>query len=143
MGCFAGGAKRFTTQGASHHLFKRAINAEVSIIWGLIFSIYLDIYVLTHMFVRKHKNSHNPDPNAIRNVVIIVAIGAFVTKMLPASYSPDPGAITINLTRSSTRTPEASCFTLAFLVTSNVKLGTLSLKSASGSSSKTMQATPL
>jgi polar amino acid transport system substrate-binding protein len=54
-----------------HHIIclNGAINAEVSIIWGLIFSIYLDI------------NSHNPDPNAIRNVVIIVAIGAFVTRV--------------------------------------------------------------
>jgi polar amino acid transport system substrate-binding protein len=54
-----------------HHIIclNGAINAEVSIIWGLIFSIYLDI------------NSHNPDPNAIRNVVIIVAIGAFVTRI--------------------------------------------------------------
>ena len=33
------------------------------------FSIYLDI------------NSHNPDPGAIRNVVIVVAIGAFLTRM--------------------------------------------------------------
>ena len=46
-----------------------AINAEVSVVWGLIFSIYLDI------------NSHNPDPSAIRNVVIVVAIGAFLTRM--------------------------------------------------------------
>ncbi len=46
-----------------------AINAEVSIIWGLIFSIYLDI------------NSHNPDPSSIRNVVIVIAIGAFITRV--------------------------------------------------------------
>lgn len=46
-----------------------AINAEVSIVWGLIFSIYLDI------------NSHHPDPHSIRNVVIVVAIGAFLTRM--------------------------------------------------------------
>lgn len=44
-----------------------AINAEVSIIWGLVFSLYLDI------------NSHNPDPTGIRNAVI--AVGAFITRM--------------------------------------------------------------
>ena len=46
-----------------------AINAEVSVLWGLIFSLYLDI------------NSYNPDPTGIRNAVIIIAIGAFVTRM--------------------------------------------------------------
>ena len=35
------------------------INAEVSILWGLIFSLYLDI------------TSYNPDPTGIRNAVII------------------------------------------------------------------------
>lgn len=47
-----------------------SINAEISITWGLIFSIYLDF------------TSHNPDPNGIRNAVAIVAIGAFVTRLL-------------------------------------------------------------
>ncbi len=47
-----------------------AINAEVSVLWGLIFSLYLDI------------NSHNPDPTGIRNTVIIVAIGAFITRLV-------------------------------------------------------------
>ena len=46
-----------------------AINAEVSILWGLIFSIYLNI------------NSYNPDATEIRNAVIIVATGAFVTRL--------------------------------------------------------------
>lgn len=46
-----------------------AINAEVSIIWGLLFSLYLDI------------NSHNPDPTGIRNAVIVIAAGAFITRM--------------------------------------------------------------
>jgi len=47
-----------------------AINAEVSIIWGLIFSLYLNIA------------SHNPNPTGIRNAVIAVAIGAFITRMV-------------------------------------------------------------
>ncbi|MDP5110252.1 MAG: transporter substrate-binding domain-containing protein [Rickettsiaceae bacterium] len=46
------------------------INAEVSILWGLIFSLYLDI------------TSYNPDPTGIRNAVIMVAIGAFVTRLV-------------------------------------------------------------
>lgn len=46
------------------------INAEVSILWGLIFSLYLDI------------NSYNPDPTGIRNAVIMVAVGAFVTRLV-------------------------------------------------------------
>ncbi len=46
-----------------------AINAEVSILWGLIFSLYLNA------------TSHNPDPTGIRNAVIAVAIGAFITRM--------------------------------------------------------------
>lgn len=47
-----------------------AINAEVSVIWGFIFSLYLDI------------NSHNPDPTGIRNAVIVIAIGAFITRLI-------------------------------------------------------------
>jgi polar amino acid transport system substrate-binding protein len=47
-----------------------AINAEVSVLWGLIFSIYLNI------------NSYNPDSTGIRNAVIIVALGAFVTRLV-------------------------------------------------------------
>lgn len=47
-----------------------AINAEVSILWGLIFSLYLDV------------NSYNPDPTGIRNAVIFVAVGAFATRMI-------------------------------------------------------------
>ena len=47
-----------------------SINAEVSILWGLIFSLYLNI------------NSHDPDPTGIRNAVIVVAVGAFSTRML-------------------------------------------------------------
>ena len=47
-----------------------AINAEVSILWGLVFSVYLDI------------NSYNPDPTGIRNAVIVVATGAFATRMI-------------------------------------------------------------
>lgn len=46
------------------------INVEVGIIWGFIFSVYLDI------------NSYDPDPSGIRNTVIIVAIGSFTTRML-------------------------------------------------------------
>ncbi|NRB10883.1 MAG: transporter substrate-binding domain-containing protein [Rickettsiaceae bacterium] len=45
------------------------INAEVSVLWGLIFSIFLDI------------NSHNPDPTNIQNTVIIVIVGAFLTRI--------------------------------------------------------------
>lgn len=46
------------------------LNAEISVIWGLIFSIYLDA------------NSHNPDPTEIKNAVIFVAIGAFLSRLL-------------------------------------------------------------
>ncbi|GAB4162488.1 MAG: hypothetical protein Tsb006_0740 [Rickettsiaceae bacterium] len=46
-----------------------AINAEVSVIWGLIFSIYLDV------------NSYDPNPSVIRNFVVLVAVGAFATRM--------------------------------------------------------------
>ena len=46
-----------------------AINAEVSVLWGVIFSVYLNI------------NLHNPDPTGIQNAVIVVAIGAFVTRL--------------------------------------------------------------
>lgn len=55
-----------------HHItcLSGTFNAEVSILWGLIFSIYLDI------------NSYNPDPIEIKNTVIVVAIGAFITRLL-------------------------------------------------------------
>ncbi len=44
--------------------------AEITIIWGLIFSIYLDSI------------SYNPDPNSIKNTVYIVVVGAFVTRLM-------------------------------------------------------------
>ena len=46
------------------------INAESCIIWGLIFSIYLNI------------NSYNPNAEGIRNAVIVVALGAFITRLV-------------------------------------------------------------
>jgi len=47
-----------------------AINAEVSVIWGLIFSIFLDI------------NSSSPNTDNIRDAVILVALGAFATRLI-------------------------------------------------------------
>jgi polar amino acid transport system substrate-binding protein len=47
-----------------------SLNAELSILWGLIFSIYLDI------------NSYDTDPNGVRNIVIIIVVGAFVSRLL-------------------------------------------------------------
>lgn len=47
-----------------------AINAEVAVIWGLIFSIYLDM------------NSHDPDPSGIQTAVIMVVLGAIITRMI-------------------------------------------------------------
>jgi polar amino acid transport system substrate-binding protein len=47
-----------------------AVNAEVSIIWGLIFSIFLDI------------NSSSPNTDNIRDAVILVALGAFITRII-------------------------------------------------------------
>lgn len=47
-----------------------AINAEVAVFWGLIFSIYLNI------------NSYNPNPTGIRNAVILIVISAFITRIL-------------------------------------------------------------
>jgi len=46
------------------------INAEISIFWGLVFSLYLDV------------NSYNPSPTGIRNAVILVAIAAFASQLL-------------------------------------------------------------
>ncbi len=70
-----------------------AINAEVSLLWGLIFSLYLDI------------NSHNPDPNGIRNAVIIVAVGAFTTRMI-AYYFKIPN-LKFRADQVETKNPEA------------------------------------
>lgn len=46
------------------------INPEISIIWGLIFSIFLDI------------KTYDPNQDSIRYAVIMVVIGAFVTKLM-------------------------------------------------------------
>jgi polar amino acid transport system substrate-binding protein len=46
------------------------INAEVSVVWGLIFSVFLDI------------NSSSPNTDNIRNAVVLVALGAFSTRMI-------------------------------------------------------------
>jgi polar amino acid transport system substrate-binding protein len=44
-------------------------NAEIGVIWSLVFSIYLDV------------NSYNPSPNGIRNMVIFVVLGCFITRL--------------------------------------------------------------
>lgn len=44
-------------------------NAEIGIIWSLIFSIYLDL------------NSYNPSPSGIRDMVIFVVSGCFLTRL--------------------------------------------------------------
>jgi polar amino acid transport system substrate-binding protein len=46
------------------------INAEISVLWGLVFSIFLDF------------NAYNPDAETIKYAVIIVASGAFLTRMV-------------------------------------------------------------
>lgn len=55
-----------------HHIMclNGSINAELSVIWGLVFSIYLDTI------------SYNPDPSGIRTAVIVVASSAFITRIL-------------------------------------------------------------
>lgn len=45
------------------------INSEIFVVWGAIFSVYLKV------------NSYNSDPVNIRNAVIIVVIGAFLTRL--------------------------------------------------------------
>lgn len=46
------------------------INAEISVFWGLVFSMFLDM------------NAHNPNYTSIRYAVISVACGAFTTRMM-------------------------------------------------------------
>lgn len=45
-------------------------NAEISVLWSLILSIYLDI------------NSYQPEPDKISNMMIITVIGAVITRLL-------------------------------------------------------------
>jgi polar amino acid transport system substrate-binding protein len=47
-----------------------ALNAEVGVVWGLAFSIYLNI------------NSYDPNPSGIRNAVIVVVSGCFLTRLV-------------------------------------------------------------
>jgi len=51
-------------------LSDNGINAEISVLWGLIFSVFLDF------------NAYNPDAENIKYAVIVVASGAFITRML-------------------------------------------------------------
>ena len=53
------------------------IHAEVSVIWGVIFSLFLAM------------TSDNPDPNRIKYIVAVVAIGSFFTR-LGAHYAHVP-----------------------------------------------------
>ena len=46
------------------------INAEVGVVWGLEFSIYLNI------------NSYDPDPSGIRDAVVVVVAGCFLTRLM-------------------------------------------------------------
>ena len=46
------------------------VNAEIGVLWGLAFSIYLNI------------NSYDPNPTGIQNAVIIIVAGCFVTRLL-------------------------------------------------------------
>ncbi len=45
-------------------------NAEIGVLWGFVFSVYLDL------------NSYNPNANEIKNMVIIVVVGCFLTRLL-------------------------------------------------------------
>lgn len=47
-----------------------SVNAEIGIIWSLAFSVYLNI------------TSYDPDPTGIRNTVIVVVTGCFITRVL-------------------------------------------------------------
>ena len=46
------------------------LNVEVGILWGLIFSIYLNV------------NFYDPSPTGIRDTVVIVVIGCFITRLM-------------------------------------------------------------
>lgn len=46
------------------------LNAEIAVLWGLVFSIFLDM------------SAHNPNPDTIRNMIIIIAGSAFITKLV-------------------------------------------------------------
>ncbi|MBP9778277.1 MAG: transporter substrate-binding domain-containing protein [Rickettsiaceae bacterium] len=46
------------------------LNAEIGVLWGLAFSIYLNV------------NSYDPNPTGIRNAVIIVVTGCFLTRLV-------------------------------------------------------------
>ncbi|PCJ23556.1 MAG: hypothetical protein COA94_08210 [Rickettsiales bacterium] len=46
------------------------INAEISVFWGVVFSVYLDV------------TSHDPDSSGIRTAVIIIATSAFITRLV-------------------------------------------------------------
>lgn len=46
------------------------INAEISVLWGLIFSVFLDI------------NAHSPNADTIAYAVVAVASGAFLTRLI-------------------------------------------------------------
>ena len=46
------------------------INAEISVLWGFIFSTFLDL------------NSSNADPSTIKYAVILIVGGAFVTRLI-------------------------------------------------------------
>lgn len=54
-----------------------SLNAEISILWGIIFGVYLDY------------NSYSPDPQKIQNFVIFVIIGAFISRLV-AYYGKIP-----------------------------------------------------
>ena len=45
------------------------LNAEIGVLWGLAFSIYLNV------------NSYDPNPTGIRNAVAIVVTGCFLTRL--------------------------------------------------------------
>lgn len=46
------------------------LNAEISVLWGIAFSVFLNI------------NAHHPDPDMINYAVVVVVIGAFLTRLL-------------------------------------------------------------
>ncbi len=46
------------------------VNVEVGVVWGLAFSIYLNI------------NSYDPDPTGIRDAVVVVVAGCFVSRLI-------------------------------------------------------------
>ena len=102
------------------------VNAEIGILWGLAFSIYLNV------------NSYDPNPTGIRNAVIIIVTSCFITRL--AAYYLNVHNVTFRAYNSADKKLETSQQITQETTTSHLEESHISETSAHSTEASTAQA---